>query len=153
MRKTDVDIKTYSGSGRNRKLSQEMGGAIIHSSHRVHKTGKLRITLNAYFVEAYAEGLFTNIDPKFRASLSGDITKSLYRFFQSQRPLYKTGKYVVALLKLCTSINVSNPETHRLRSRIRAGLKELKKNGYFYRYQIDKNDLVTVWQKQKQISK
>jgi len=153
MRQTDVELKIFSGTGRNRKLSKEMGGAIISFSGTDHKTGKLKIVLNAYFIETYAEGLLTNIDIKFRASLSGDITKSLYRFFQSQRPLYKTGKYSVSLLKLCTAINLTNPETRRLRLRIRAGLKELKAKGYFYRYQIDKIDLVTVWQKQKQIKK
>lgn len=152
MRQTDVELKIFSGVGKNRKLSKEMGGAIISFSGTDRKTSKLKIVLNAYFIETYAEGLLTNIDIKFRATLSGDITKSLYRFFQSQRPLYKTGKYEVSLLKLCTAINLTG-QPNRLRLRIRAGLKELKKNGYFYRYQIDKNDLVTVWQKHKQISK
>jgi len=153
MRQTDVELKIFSGTGNNRKLSKEMGGAIISFSGTDRKTGKLKIVLNAYFIETYAEGLLTNIDIKFRASLSGDITKSLYRFFQSQRPLYKTGKYSVSLFKLCSAINLTNPETRRLRSRIRAGLKELKAKGHFYQYQLDKNDQVTVWQKQKQITK
>jgi len=152
MTETNIKLKIYSGTGRNRKLSKEMSGSIISFAGRDHKTGKLKVVLNPYFIETYAEGLLTNIDLKFRTSLSGDITKSLYRFFQSQRPLYDQGKYTVSLLKLCTAINLTG-EPFRLRSRIRAGLKELKKNGYFYRYQIDKNDLVSVWQKKKAINK
>jgi hypothetical protein len=153
MVKTNIELKIFSGVGKKRKLSQEMTGNIISFAGTDHKTGKLKIVLNPYFIETYAQGLLTNIDIKFRASLSGDITKSLYRFFQSQRPLYEQGKYSLSLLKLCAAINISNRETHRLRSRIRAGLKELKTKGYFYRYQIDKTDMVTVWQKQKQIKK
>jgi len=152
MTETNIKLKIYSGVGRKRKLSQEMTGNIISFAGRDHKTGKLKVVLNPYFIDTYAEGLLTNIDIKFRTSLSGDITKSLYRFFQSQRPLYDQGKYTVSLLKLCTAINLTG-EPFRLRSRIRAGLKELKTKGYFYRYQIDKNDLVTVWQKQNRISK
>jgi hypothetical protein len=153
MSETNIKLGTYSGTGKNRKLVPRMTGSIISFAGRDEKTDKLKIVLNDYFIQAYADGLFTNIDNKFRAALSGDITKSLYRFFQSQRPLYKTGKYSVSLFKLCSAINLTNSETHRLRSRIRAGLKELKTKGYFYRYQLDKIDMVTVWQKQKQISK
>ncbi len=144
---TKINIEIWEGKGRKRKLVQEMTGAIISWAGRDKKSGKLKVVLNPYFIQMYAEGFLTNLDLKFRASLKGDTSKALYRFFQGQKPFYKKGKYEIQLLKLSIAINLQtdNVELFRLREQIRAGLRELRKQGYILRWQINKQDCVIVW--------
>ncbi|MBA7496695.1 hypothetical protein ES702_07304 [subsurface metagenome] len=144
---TKINIEIFKGKGRNRKLVQEMTGAIVSWAGRDHTTGKLKIVLNPYFNEMFGEGFLTNIDLRFRSQLKGDISKALYRFLQGQKPFYEEGKYEIQLLKLCVAINVQveGVETHRLRSLIRTGLKELRNQNYLSRWRLNKQDYVIVW--------
>jgi hypothetical protein len=149
--KTDIEITKIVGKGQRRKETEDLGGNIITFRHRNRKTGKLRLIMNVYFLEMYAEGFLTNLDLKFRAALKGDTSKALYRFFQGQQPFYKTGKYEIQLLKLCRAINLKTDavELRRLRTQIRTGLKELRKQGYIDRWQLNKKDNVIVWSNPK----
>ena len=146
--KTDVKIEIWKGKGKGRKLFDELGGPIISFRHRRHRRGKLKIALNVYFLKMYAEGFLTGLDLRFRAQLKGDTAKALYRFFQGQKPFYDKGKFEIQLLKLCVAINLeTNTDQRRLREQIRKGLKELRKQKYLKQWQLNKQDIVTVWKK------
>jgi hypothetical protein len=144
---TRIDIEIREGKGSQAKLVQEMTGSIISWAGRDHKTGKLRVVLNPYFLQMYGDGFLTNLDLKFRANLKGDTAKALYRFYQGQQPLYSKGRYEIQLLKLCVAINLNteNVEIKRLREQIRKGLRELRKQGYLERWRLNKQDYVIVW--------
>ena len=148
---TRIDLEIWEGKGKNRKLSQEMTGAIISWAGRDNKTGKLKATVNPYFIQMYAEGFLTNLDLKFRAGLKGDVSKALYRFLQGQEPFYKKGRYEIQLLKLCMAINLQtdNVELFRLREQIRIGLRVLRKQGYLHRWQLNNQDYILVWKADK----
>ena len=150
---TKINIEIWQGKGSNRKLIQEMTGAIVSWAGRDHTTGKLKVVLNPYFIQMYAEGFLTNLDLKFRAGLKGDTSKALYRFFQGQQPLYTKGYYEVQILKLCLAINLKSDDVElwRLRDQIRKGLKELRKQGYLKRWQINNKDYVLVWKTGKNL--
>ena len=146
---THIGLEIWEGKGKARKPVTEMSGSIITWIKRNRKTGKLQIALNPYFIEMYAESFITNIDLRFRAGLKGDISKSLYRFYEGQRG----NKYSIHILKLATAINLNlNLPTNELRKTIRKGLRELRTKGYLERWTLSsKNDLVTVWKANKSI--
>jgi hypothetical protein len=148
---TKIDIEIWEGKGRKRKLIQAMTGTIINWAGKDAETGKLKVILNPYFLQMYAEGFLTNLDLKFRAKLKGDMSKALYRFLQGQEPFYKKGKYEIQLLKLCIAINLQtdNTELFRLREQIRLGLRELRRQCYLERWKLNKQDYVIVWKSDK----
>ncbi len=145
--KTDIALEKVTGKGRSKKTVEELGGNIITFRYRNRKTGKIKLVLNPYFLEMYAEGFLTNLNLKFRAQLKGDVSKALYRFYEGQEPFYGKGKYEIHLLKLCRAINLAtdNVQLRRLREQVRNGLKELRKQGFLQRWQLNKKDAVTVW--------
>jgi len=143
--KTGIDLEAWEGKGKKRQAKVEMTATIL--SGAIH-TEQFQITVNPYFFEMYAEGFLTNLDLKFRASLTGDITKALYRFYEGQRET----NYQCHLLTLAKAVNLNvEMEVFRLRSRIRTGLKELKRKGYLKRWTISKSDIVTVWKSQNKL--
>jgi hypothetical protein len=151
--KTDIEIVKWTGRGRSRKTIDDMGGNIITFRYRNRKTRKIKILMNLYFLEMYAEGFLTNLNLKFRAGLKGDTSKALYRFLQGQEPFYKKGKYEIQLLKLCRAINLKTDdvELRRLREQVRTGLKELRKQSYLFRWQLNKQDYVIVWKTESKL--
>jgi hypothetical protein len=143
--KTGIDLEVWEGKGKKRKAKMEMTTTIL--SGAIHAE-QFQITVNPYFFEMYAEGFLTNLDLKFRASLTGDITKALYRFYEGQRER----SYQCHLLTLAKAVNLNiEMETFRLRSRVRTGLRELRKKGYLKRWTISKSDIVTVWKGQNKL--
>jgi len=121
--------------GQEEKTKRRMTNTILGGAVEDEETGKLLITVNPHFLEMYAESLVTNINLKLRASLKGDISKALYRFYRSQRGM----TYECHLLTLCRVINLNiDMELFRLRARIRTGLRELKKAGYLKRSSVSK---------------
>ena len=143
---TKIRLEIWEGKGKSRKAIRKMTGSIISFADWSDKSGKLKIALNPYFTQMYAEGFLTNLKLEFRAKLKGDTTKALYRFFQGQEPFYKHGKFEIHLLKLCRAINLKtdNVELRRLREQIRKGLRELRKHGYLSFNRINKHDRVMV---------
>lgn len=140
------DTKTK-GKGKKKKTKRRMTNTILSGAVTDEETGKLLITVNSYFLEMFAENLVTNINLKLRASLKGDISKALYRFYRGQRGM----TYDCHLLTLCRAINLEiDMELFRLRSRIRIGLRELKKAGYLQKRSIvTKSDMVKIWKTPK----
>ena len=141
--KTGIDLEIWEGKGKKRKTKIEMTTTIL--SGAVH-TEKYQITVNPYFLEMYGEGFLTNLDLRFRASLTGDITKALYRFYEGQRDT----TYQCHVLTLSKAVNLNmNLSNNDLRKHIRKGLRELRTKGYFKRWSISKSDIVSVWRAAK----
>lgn len=133
----------------------DLTGCMISRAVRDNKTGKLTIEMNPYFLSMFAESFVTQIDMKVRRELSGDVAKALYRFLSSQRPLYEKGTYSIDLLKLCVAVNldVVKLSPSDLRKRIRKGLAELSKQGFIHRWQLDKEDKITLRRSRKKCLK
>jgi len=145
--KTTLKIEVWVWKGRERKPVEEMIGSIVSWAKRDHttKTGKVKIHLNLYFLEMFGEGFITNLDLKLRGKLRGDVSKSLYRFYQGQRNY----NYRCHMLTLARAINLNmDMPNSEMRKRIRKGLKELRKVGYLKRWTFPK-DIVSVWKSPK----
>ena len=103
--------------------------------------GKIRVVINPYFMEMYAESFVTNIDLAFRCRLKSDISKAFYRFYQGQ---YDRDSEI-ELTRLARAVNLKiEPEMSRLRSKVRTGLSELQAHGYLQDYQITPDNRVRV---------
>ncbi len=149
---TKINIEAWDNKaksrGKKRKARMLLTGTILSGAKMDAETGKLLISINPYFLETYAQGLLTNLNLQFRAELTGDITKALYRFYMGQRG----DTYQCHLLTLAKAINLNiEAETFRLRSRIRTGLRELRKKGYIKRWRVSKTDIVSVWKTTDQL--
>lgn len=145
-----INLEVYEpkrgGKGKKRKTKTRMVNTILSGAVKDEDTGKIQITVNPYFLNMYAEGFLTSLSVEFRARLKGDVTKALYRFLEGQRP----AKYQCHLLTLARAINLDlEIPLRKIRSRIREGLRELRKQGYLSRYQVSKTDIVTTWRKPK----
>jgi len=79
-----IDLALYSGKGRKRSELKEMTGSILSFADLDKNTGSIRVVVNPYFLEMYADSFVTNIDLKFRSRLKSDISKAFYRFYQGQ---------------------------------------------------------------------
>lgn len=138
---TRIDLELLSGRGKKRKALKEMTGSILSFADMDKQTGSIRVVVNPYFLEMYAESFVTNIDLKFRTSLKYDVSKAFYRFYQ--------GHYGVSseidMLNLARAVNLDiGQEKHRLRSRVRQGLSELQEKGYLKTFELAKNNRVMV---------
>ena len=138
---TRIDLELHSGKGKKRKTLREMTGSILSFADMDKESGKIRVVVNPYFIEMYAESFVTNIDLKFRSCLKSDLSKALYRFYQGQYE--KTSD--LELVKLARAVNLNiDQEIHRLRSKIRAALRELKQQGYLDTFETTKDDRVII---------
>ncbi len=143
--KTNIDLDITNGQGKDKITVRQMTGTILVFGDRNPINGKLRVIFNPYFVEMYAQSFVTNIDLDFRSSLKGDIAKSLYRFFLSQRDK----KYSCHILILAKAVNINiDLPIRKIRERIRIANRELKKKGFLTKAILNKNDIVTVWKAQ-----
>jgi hypothetical protein len=137
---TSIELSIWD---KEKKPLTDMTGTIITWLKKDHKKGKLLISLNPYFNEMFAQSFVTNINLKFRANLTGDISKSMYRFFSGQKP----EKYSIHILKLAAAINLNlDLPTKKIRESIRKGLRELRLKGYLAKWTLPTNgDIVTIW--------
>ena len=118
-----------------------MTGSILSFADKNQASGKIRVAINPYFLEMYAESFVTNIDLSFRCRLKSDISKAFYRFYQGQ---YERAPEV-ELPRLARAVNLKiEPEIGRLRSKVRVGLNELQAQGYLQDYQITPDNRVAV---------
>jgi hypothetical protein len=138
---TRIDLQLYSGKGKKRRTLTELTGSILSFADKNQTSGKIRVAINPYFMEMYAESFVTNIDLGFRCRLKSDISKAFYRFYQCQ---YERASEI-ELLRLARAVNLKiEPEMGRLRSKVRTGLSELQAQGYFQDYQITADNRVSV---------
>lgn len=138
---TRIDLELTSGKGKKRKVINQMTGSILSFADMQHDKHIVRVIINPYFIELYAESLVTNIDLKFRSQLKNDLSKALYRFYQGQY----AAEISTDLLRLARAVNLdSRQPSDRLRTKMRACLKELQAKGYLADFQIDTRDRVTI---------
>ena len=136
---TRIDLELYSGKGKKRKRLKEMTGSILSFADIDRETGKIRVVINPYFIEMYAESFVTNIDLKFRSNLKSDISKAFYRFYQGQYEMESD----LDILRLARAVNLDpNHEKQRLRTKIRTGLRELAEKNYFEMFELTKDNRV-----------
>jgi hypothetical protein len=138
---TRIDLELLGGRGKKRKALKEMTGSILSFADMDRQTGNIRVVVNPYFLEMYAESFVTNIDLKFRTSLKSDVSKAFYRFYQ--------GHYGVSsetdMLNLAGAVNLDiGQQRQRLRSKIRQGLSELQERGYLETFELTRDDRVIV---------
>jgi predicted transcriptional regulator len=138
---TRIDLKLASGKGKKRKTRRELTGSILSFADKHPDSGKIRVVINPYFLEMYAESFVTNIDLAFRSRLKSDISKAFYRFYQGQ---YGTDSDI-EMTKLVRAVNMNvEQEMKRLRSKVRAGLSELQDKGYLEAYEVTRDNRVIV---------
>ena len=138
---TRIDLELTSGSGKKRRTLKEMTGSILSYGDLDRESGIVRTVINPYFIEMYAESFVTNIDMQFRAELKYDISKAFYRFFQGQYDKTIT----IDIYRLARSVNISHQEPlDRLRTKVRRGLRELKKRGYLENFDLSPDNRVTI---------
>jgi hypothetical protein len=138
---TRIDLELSSGKSKKRKTLKELTGSILSFADKEQDSGKIRVVINPYFLEMYAESFVTNIDMAFRSSLKSDISKAFYRFYQGQ---YETDSEI-EITKLARAINMTaEQEMNRLRSKVRAGLSELQEKGYLEAYEVTRDNRVVV---------
>jgi hypothetical protein len=130
---TRIDLELTSGSGKKQKQLKEMTGSILSFSDLDSGSGRLRVAVNPYFIEMYAESFVTNIDLKFRSALKNDVSKALYRFFQGQyEPTFS-----IEIGRLARAVNLDHRlPVARLREKVRSGLNELAESGYLTGFEL-----------------
>ena len=138
---TRIDLQLSSGKGKKRKTLKELTGSILSFADKDQGSGKIRIVVNPYFLEMYAESFVTNIDIAFRSRLKSDISKAFYRFYQGQ---YET-ETQTEIIRLARAVNLNiGQEMKQLRSMVRTGLKELQEKGYLEAYEVTRDNRVMV---------
>ena len=138
---TRIDLELSSGKGRKRKTLREMTGSILSFADMDTDTGEIRVVVNPYFLEMYAESFVTNIDLKFRTSLKSDLSKAFYRFYQGHYEVSSD----IEMIKLARAVNLdAEQEISRLRSKIRTGLAELKERGYLEAFELTRDHRVII---------
>jgi len=138
---TRIDLELFSGKGRKRKDLKELTGSILSFADIDRETGSIRVVVNPYFLEMYADSFVTNIDLRFRSSLKSDVSKAFYRFYQGQ---YES-ESDIDIARLARAVNLETDlEMRRLKDKVRIGLKELQKQGYLKQYQITRDNRVII---------
>ncbi len=138
---TRIDLTLSSGKGKKRKTLKELTGSILSFADKDQDSGKIRVVVNPYFLEMYAESFVTNIDLVFRSRLKSDISKAFYRFYQGQ---YEANSEI-EIIRLARAVNLNiEQEMKRLRSKVREGLRELQEKGYLQTYEVTRDNQVIV---------
>jgi predicted transcriptional regulator len=138
---TRIDLQLYSGKGRKRKTQKELTGSILSFADKDQDSGKIRVVINPYFLEMYAESFVTNIDMAFRSCLKYDISKAFYRFYQGQ--VETESQTDITRLARAVNLNIDR-EMKQIRSKVRSGLKELQEKGYLEAYEVTGDNRVMV---------
>jgi hypothetical protein len=138
---TRIDLALSSGKGKKRKTLKELTGSILSFADKDQDSGRIRVVVNPYFLEMYAESFVTNIDLVFRSRLKSDISKAFYRFYQGQ---YET-RSEIEIIRLARAVNLNiEQEMKRLRAKVREGLKELQEKGYLQSFDFTRDNRVIV---------
>lgn len=138
---TRIDLALSSGKGKKRKTLKELTGSILSFANKDQNSGKIRVVVNPYFLEMYAESFVTNIDLVFRSRLKSDISKAFYRFYQGQYEAQSE----IEIIRLARAVNLNiDQEMKRLRTKAREGLKELQEKGYLAAYDVTRDNRVIV---------
>ena len=138
---TRIDLQLSRGKGKKRKTLKELTGSILSFADKDQGSGKIRIVVNPYFLEMYTESFVTNIDMVFRNRLKSDVSKAFYRFYQGQYEIESQTE----ITRLARAVNMNiGQEMKLLKSKVRAGLKELHDKGYLEAYEITRDEQVII---------
>ena len=138
---TRIDLQLLSGKGKKRKTLKELTGSILSFADKDQTGGRIRIVINPYFLEMYAESFVTNIDMNFRSRLKSDISKAFYRFYQG---LYEK-QAEIDITRLAQAVNLNfAQDMKQLKSKARIGLRELREKGYLEAYEIARDNRVRI---------
>jgi hypothetical protein len=137
---TRIDLNLQKGKGKSHRTVKAMTGSIFSYGDLDKETGALRVVINPYFLEMYADSFVTNIDLQFRASLKSDVSKAFYRYYQGQ--LGST--HETDLARLARAVNLPAEATGALSAKIRPGLRELEKKGYLKGFEISPQGAVSI---------
>jgi hypothetical protein len=131
---TRIDLELTTGKGKRRQVRRAMSGAILGYADRTPDADRLRVVVNPYFYEMYADSFVANIDIRFRASLKRDVSKAFYRYLQGQT----VADLTVALVNLTRAVNIDvRQPPGQLLQTVRSGLSELQRRGYLQSFSVD----------------
>jgi hypothetical protein len=141
-RMSEVYITIKKRVSRSNGSQTEMDGSIITGITKSEESRKMIFELNSYLLSSLRNRFITRIDIGLRSNLRGDISKSLYRFYEGQ----SLNIYTISILKLSQAINISCNEMFCLRWKIRKAMHELEVGGYLRRYILpDRGEVVAVF--------
>jgi hypothetical protein len=137
---TRIDLELLQGRGRARRAVKAMTGSILSYGDMERKSEVLRVVINPYFLEMYAESFVTNIDLRFRSSLKSDVTRALYRFYQGQLQ----ADSVFDLSRIARSVNLPADDARAAARKLRTALHELADRGYLESFSVSGDGRVSV---------
>ncbi len=137
---TRIDLDLVKGKGRARRTVKAMTGSILSYADIDRTSGGVRVVINPYFLEMYAESFVTNIDLRFRAGLKSDLSKALYRFFQGQLEI----DLEIEAARLARAVNLPDAGEKGALQKIRAALGELARREYLVRCEVSGNGRISV---------
>jgi hypothetical protein len=134
---------------RSNDAQTEMDGPIIIGIRKSKESRKMILELNSYLLSSFRDRFITRIDIRLRSNLRGDISKSLYRFYEGQR----LNIYTISILKLSQAININCDEKmFLLRWKIRKAMHELEVGGYLRRFILpDRGEVVAVFKSRNRL--
>lgn len=137
---TRIDLELLQGRGRARKAAKAMTGSILSYGDMDRKSEVLRVVINPYFLEMYAESFVTNIDLRFRASLKSDVSRALYRFYQGQLEAVSA----FDLSRIARSVNLPAQDAKAVARKLRTAFGELVDRGYLESFSVSGDGRVSV---------
>ncbi|MGD8367549.1 MAG: hypothetical protein PVG78_07905 [Desulfobacterales bacterium] len=137
---TRIDLDLVKGKGKARQTVKAMTGSILSYGDMDRNSGAIRVVINPYFLEMYAESFVTNIDLRFRASLKSDLSKAVYRFFQGQLEI----DVAVEAGRLARAVNLPEADERAALRKIRNALKELAQREYLKAVDISRDGRISV---------
>jgi hypothetical protein len=120
-----------------------MDGPIIMGITKSKESRKMILELNSYLLSSFRDRSITRLDIRLRSDLHGEISKALYRFYESQHLNICTTN----ILKLSQAINMGcDGGMSYLRRKIRKAMHELETGGYLRRFILpNRCDVVAVF--------
>ncbi len=137
---TRIDLDLVKGKGKAKSTVKAMTGSILSYGDMDRNSGTIRVVINPYFLEMYAESFVTNIDLRFRASLKSDLSKALYRFFQGQLEI----DVAIEAGRLARAVNLPEADGNGTLRKIRAALKELARREYLKAFEVSGDGRISV---------
>lgn len=132
---TKIKLEVWAGRGKERKLRSRIRTNLLTGDLLDETTGKIMVSINPYFEEAFLHDFTTSIDMEFRTLLRTDVAKALHRFLEGQGQNYQC--HVITLAKVL-NIDITQ-ETRRLRALLKEALNELVRKNYLSTFSISKD--------------
>lgn len=140
-----IKIMQYDEDGR---VSKQICHGIIDNSYYDRKKNIVKIRINEYFDEVWAEKLLIHFNMKFLTKgIKGNVARMLYLAFQRQVSAGTTKGYKIGLEKLTKYIGLDRDNKRELyskRQQIKNACQELLKKGYLHSFNLNSNDILSV---------